>query len=163
GTSERATDMPEHLALQKLSTETGATHRDEGPSRSAAPEVDASGQHALAGPTLSLDQDDGVGSGNPPSLIKNPADMRVRPLQDHLGYLAPDLLLEIGHALVQAADSSYSLQYCPDLGRRERLGQEVKRPPSHRVHGAVDAAVSRDDHHGQLRPIAQNLLHQVDP
>ena len=155
--------MTEHLALEKLGAETGTAHRDEGPRVSVAPAVNPPGQHALARAALALDQHHGVGGGNPPGLLEDRGELSVGAVEHDLGHLGPDLLLQVGHPVVQELDPPNPLEGRANLGWRERLGQEIERSSAHRLHRAIDAAMSRDDHHRQAGPVAEHLLHQVKP
>ena len=127
-----------------------------------APGVDRPREHPFARPAFSPDQDHGVGRRHLTALFQDRADLRVLAIERELGHLAADLLLQVGDLALQRPNSLESLQDRPDLRGRERLGQVIERPAPHRIDGAVDAGISRDDHHRQSRRELCEGLEQVE-
>ncbi len=154
-------DVTEHLALQQVATQAGAAYRHKRPGRPSAPAVDPPGKNALSRAALAPDQDDRVAGGHAPGLLEDPGELRIRAFQDRLRHLAADLLLEIRDAPVQLAKLLRALQHRTDLCWSEGLGQKIESASAHRLHRAVNAAMGRDDHHGQVGPFPERLLHEV--
>ena len=97
------------------------------------------------------------------ALLQNRADLRVLALERKLGHFDPDLLLQVGDLALQGPHALESLEDRPDLRGRERLGQVIERTTPHRIDGAIDAGISRDDHDGQPRRQLRQGLEQVQP
>ena len=77
GPRERAPGVAEELAFKQFGVQARAAHRDKRPRGPPAPGVDRPGQHALARPAFSANQDDGVGGGDLVSLLENQLQLGV--------------------------------------------------------------------------------------
>ena len=154
--------MAEQGTLQQLGAEARATDRHERRLGTAAPAMNRPGQDPLARPALAPDEDHGVRRGHLTPLPQHDPQRRILAIERDFGNLGRNLLFQVIHAVLKAAEPQDTLQHRPHLRRRERLGQVVERTPPHRLDGVVDAAVRRDDDDGRPGCTLQAGLHQVE-
>jgi hypothetical protein len=162
GVGEGAAHVAEKLALEQRLRHGGAVDRHERPVGPRAATVQRASNQLLAGAALAGDEAGGLGAGRPPS----------RSNRSRIGALAPTisskadrprpLALEALELAAQPLVLDGALDPGHEVGRLERLGQEVVGANPERGDGGVEAAVGGDHHHRQVRPVGDDPLAQLD-
>ena len=153
GARERAFDVAEQLGLEQVLGHRAAVDRDERLVLARARAVNRAREQLLAGARFARDQHARVGVRDHARLLQ--ARFHGRAARDDLG--AP-----LVGALRHARHFHGALDVLEQLLLVDGLRQEAERAALRRLDGIGNRAVRREQQHAEARPLALDLLQQLD-